>query len=811
MKRPRMNPTVRLSLGLSLFVMTLLLGVEMLGVLPDPQQAILDSRKKTCESLAVYAALAIQKGDYHAIQTTMDVLKERNEDILSTALRREDGKILATAGDHERHWENTKENLSTQQNVQVPVFKGEHRWGAFEVSFASMHAHVLGSLWGRPMIKIMALVIPLAFLGFFLLMKKTLRHLDPSAVVPERVKLTLDSLVEGVVLMDHQERIVLANKAFERNMGDAKTQFLGRKASELNWRFPQTRERAVDFPWRKAISEGVSQSAIPLSMQRGGEEMRTFMVNGAPIVDAQGKTRGALATFDDVTHIEAQNSKLQKMLNALKVSRDEIRRQNRALQILATQDPLTGCLNRRAFFERFEIEFHRARRYGHDFGCIMVDIDHFKSVNDNHGHPVGDKVLQKVSHILRDCLRGSDVVCRYGGEEFCLSLTETGMKGAMKTAERIRQTISANPIFGIQVTVSLGVSSLEQAPGNPSELLSQADKALYKAKNGGRNRVIEYSKAIEDRSESGTGDGDARETKTTGANAHIPHHVVKALMLALEHRDVPTAEHSRKVGDLCVAAAQGLMSINEIAVLEIAGLLHDIGKLGVADSILLKPGPLTEAEWLIMQDHERRSVDVIASTFSSPELVKIVKYHSHWFDGSSSTEAGQPKGEAIPLGARILQIADAFDAMVSHRPYRRACSYEAAYEELRRCAGTQFDPELVEHFVDVVKARDESRREGVLSVSNSVKLEIGREVETLLISVNTASWGDLSLSADHLATLAAKYGLDRVAEAAKEIKLAVVENRGQMEIMQLASKLLGVCGPIKGINVREEQEDEMAA
>ena len=808
-----MNPTVRLSLGLSLFVMTLLLGVEMLGVLPDPQQAILDSRKKTCESLAVYASLAIQKGDYQAIQTTMDVLNERNEDILSTALRREDGNVLAMAGDHKSHWHNAKGESSTLQNVQVPIFKGKDRWGAFEVSFSAMNAHVLGSLWGRPMIKIMVLVIPLAFLGFFLLMKKTLRHLDPSAVVPERVKLTLDSLVEGVVLMDHQERIVLANKAFEKNIGDAKTPFLGRKASELNWRFPQTRERATDFPWRKAIREGVSQSAIPLSMQRVGEEMRTFMVNGAPIIDAQGKTRGALATFDDVTHIEVQNSKLQKMLNALKMSRDEIRRQNRALQILATQDPLTGCLNRRAFFERFEVEFNRARRYRHDYGCIMVDIDHFKSVNDNHGHPVGDKVLQKVSHILSDCLRDSDVVCRYGGEEFCLALTETGMKGALKTAERIRQTISANPIFGIQVTVSLGVSSLEHAPGNPSELLNQADKALYKAKNNGRNRVIEYSTAIDDRAESDTGVGDVREKETPGADAHIPHHVVKALMLALEHRDVPTAEHSRKVGDLCVAAAQGLMSINEIAVLEIAGLLHDIGKLGVADSILLKPGPLTEAEWLVMQDHERRSVDVIASTFSSAELVEIVKYHSHWYDGSSSADESQPKGEAIPLGARILQIADAFDAMVSHRPYRKACSYEAAYQELRRCAGTQFDPELVEHFIGVVQARDESRRDGDASVSNSVKLEIGREVETLLIAVNTASWSDLSLSADHVASLATKYGLDPIAAVAKDIQIAAVENPGQMEIMQLASKLLGVCGPIKGINVEaeEEREEEIAA
>jgi len=354
---------------------------------------------------------------------------------------------------------------------------------------------------------------------------------------------------------------------------------------------------------------------------------------------------------------------------------------------------------------------------------------------------------------------------------------------------------------------------LERAPGNPSELLSRADKALYHAKNSGRNRVIEYSEAVDDHSESDTGDGDVRETETPGAGAHIPHHVVKALMLALEHRDVPTAEHSRKVGDLCVAAAQDLMSINECAVLEIAGLLHDVGKLGVPDSILLKPGPLTEAERLILQDHDRRSVDVIAATFSSSELVETVKYHSHWYDGSSSTDGSQPKEKAIPTGARILHIADAFDAMVSHRPYRQACSYEAAYQELRRCAGTQFDPQLVEHFIDVVQARDESRREGDASVSNSVKLEIGREVETLLIAVNTAAWGDLSRTAESLAERASRFGLERIAAVAKDIEKTASENPDQMAIMQLASKLLGVCGPIKGINaqVGEEQEEAIAA
>jgi diguanylate cyclase (GGDEF)-like protein len=423
----------------------------------------------------------------------------------------------------------------------------------------------------------------------------------------------------------------------------------------------------------------------------------------------------------------------------------------------------------------------------------MVDIDHFKSINDKHGHPVGDKVLQQVSIILHECVRVSDVVCRYGGEEFCILLPETNIQGGMHTAERIRSTIASKSISGLHVTVSLGVSSLESKPANPSELLSQADKALYEAKRRGRDRVVGYSEETACLSDKDPGASASCEPDNKGADVHIPHHVVNALMLALEHRDIATAEHSRQVGDLCVAAAQGLMSINECFVLEIAGLLHDIGKLGVPDSILLKPGPLTDEEWKIMRDHERRSVDVIASTFLSPKLVEIVKHHSHRYDGSSSQDPSRPKEKDIPLGARILNIADAFHAMVSHRPYRRARSYEEAFKELRRCAGTQFDPDLVEHFVEVVSARDESRRKGKEPVSNSMKLEIGREVEKIFVAVNNSSFSTLSVSAEHLATRATQYGLAQIAETASEIEKAAVENRDPMEIVQLTSKLMQLC------------------
>ena len=172
-----------------------------------------------------------------------------------------------------------------------------------------------------------------------------------------------------------------------------------------------------------------------------------------------------------------------------------------------------------------------------------------------------------------------------------------------------------------------------------------------------------------------------------------------------------------------------------------------------------------------------------------------------------------PARKDLPLGARILNIADAFHAMVSHRPYRRACRYEDAYKELRRCAGTQFDPDLVEHFIEVVRSRDESRRKKVYLVSNSIQLEIGREVEELLFAVNTSSFGKISLLAGDLAVRAAKYGLPRIAKIASEIDKAAAQNRDQMELVQLTSNLLQLCGTPNGVPGEEpvQQQDMLVA
>ena len=225
-------------------------------------------------------------------------------------------------------------------------------------------------------------------------------------------------------------------------------------------------------------------------------ETRVFTVNCAPIADSKGKPRGVLVTFDDVTELVEKNDELHQMVDQLEVSQAEVQRQNKELHYLATQDPLTGCLNRRAFNEQFDEAFKKATDSGTELSCIMADIDHFKAVNDTYGHGVGDEVIKLLADILHANARDLDFVGRYGGEEFCVVFPDMAIDQAAEVAERIRiatkQESGEKFAAGPRVTISIGVASLHYQAADPSELNHQADRALYVAKESGRNRVINW-------------------------------------------------------------------------------------------------------------------------------------------------------------------------------------------------------------------------------------------------------------------------------------------------------------------------------
>jgi diguanylate cyclase (GGDEF)-like protein/putative nucleotidyltransferase with HDIG domain len=354
--------------------------------------------------------------------------------------------------------------------------------------------------------------------------------------------------------------------------------------------------------------------------------------------------------------------------------------------------------------DNFERLWKQARQDGTPLACVMADVDRFKSINDAFGHAAGDGVLREIAQILRAAAREQDLVCRYGGEEFCVVLPGMSLTQAAAVAETLRQRIAHNPSSPSPVTVSFGVSGLEMSPQQATELLDQADKALYAAKRRGRNRV---TRGDEVRDEDGAEQRpqepqDARDSHPDRrVEQHVTPQVVEALMTSLAHRDRNTAEHCRRVSALCASVASEFLPKWQCRLIEFGALLHDIGKLGTPDAVLLKPGPLNDDEWKIMRAHEKHGIQIITASFNYPELIDIVGMHHAWFGGNPSCPH-LPRGQDIPVGARILTIGDAYDAMVSDRVYRKGRPPEQAMAELRRCSGTQFDPDLVERFIAIM-------------------------------------------------------------------------------------------------------------
>ena len=789
-----LSAAARISIGLTLATISLLSFAHVLGLVPDPVKASLKGRGELCETLAIHFAAAVQSGDVAALRNTADAVVERNPDLLSAAVRKADGEFLLQTDGHAQFWGDTPPGDSTTTHVQLPLLKGNEHWASVELCFRHLVRDDFLGVLCLPAVRLSAFMVLAGLPLCYLYLRATLRHLDPSAVIPERVKATLDTLAEGVLLLDNKERIVLANEAFSRATGQPNSKLRGIKASQIPWERPESDHPDSDYPWLQVALTGNTQHGVPLKLQHESS-MRTFVVNSAPVVAGDGSLRGTIATFDDVTGVEEKNLQLEEMVIKLEESRARVRQKNEELTVLATRDPLTGCLNRRALFERFEIEWEGTKRYGHALACIIVDIDNFKCVNDNHGHQVGDRVLKEVAEVLKAIVRKTDLICRYGGEEFFILLPHTDVEQAERVAEKLRSKVESTSATGISVTVSLGVSSSELDAETPEALIELADKALYAAKNTGRNQVVRADQmpAVVEGEET---DAALIKPKSALDRDHISVHAINSLLSALRYRDPETATHCRRVADLCVNIAENLMSFNDCFVLEIAGLLHDIGKIGVPDSILLKPGTLTDQEWEVMGAHEHMGIEIIDAAFGSPELTNIVRNH-HAFFGGNARDPGLPTGLDIPLRARILSIADAFDAMISDRVYRKGRNREEAFAELRRCAGTQFDPELVELLIKVLTVRDDGRSGRLLPASVETALRVGLELERLTVALDAKDFSTLTAMTSHLVEVATKLELPRIARLAAELNKSVSSEFDLEMMLGTTTELLELCHSIQ--------------
>ncbi len=360
----------------------------------------------------------------------------------------------------------------------------------------------------------------------------------------------------------------------------------------------------------------------------------------------------------------------------------------------ARSDPLTRLPNRRGFRELLDLELERARRGGTPMTVVVGDIDHFKDVNDRSGHHVGDAVLARLAALLQDSKRQIDAAARVGGEEFALILPDTGADGAFVLAERLREgvrTTFADDV--VPVTISFGAASFPAHAETAASLLSAADEALYAAKDSGRNRTVLYSPMLRGAVREGR---DARDVEGERFLA-----VVLDLAEAVDLRFSGSARHSETVGRYAELMARELgLSEQRVGRVRLAGLLHDIGKAGIPNAILAKPGKLTEEEFAIIRQHPELGARIL----DHPTLADVqawVAAHHERPDG-----AGYPlglSGAELPLEARIVAVADAYEAMTSDRSYRAAIGHERAHAELLRCAGSQFDEVVVRAFQTVLE------------------------------------------------------------------------------------------------------------
>jgi diguanylate cyclase (GGDEF)-like protein len=400
-----------------------------------------------------------------------------------------------------------------------------------------------------------------------------------------------------------------------------------------------------------------------------------LLLSGGPLTVGSDE-RHALAILATQAAIALQNARLHERTLAQ-----------------ASEDGLTGLLNHRAFQTRLEEEVARAQRGDHPLALLMIDLDDFSLVNNTYGHQVGDATLAATAKILRRNIRLHDLLARYGGDEFAVILPETDMEEAHSLAERIRGAIDSVTVAEDSVTIpiraSIGIAALPTHATTREDLIRAADHAAYAAKHSGKGRVC----CPEDVALPLERDPVALAAQLQHANLAT----VAALAAAVDAKDPYTRGHSQRVSAYAAALAGALrFSSADVARIELAGLLHDVGKIGIPDAVLTKPSKLTDAEFAVIAEHSVIGERVLAGVPFLREILPAVRHHHERWDGAGYPDRLQE--DAIPMDAAILMVADSLDAMTSSRTYRRALPLSEACQRIREGSGTQFSPWVVVAF-----------------------------------------------------------------------------------------------------------------
>jgi diguanylate cyclase (GGDEF)-like protein/PAS domain S-box-containing protein len=502
-------------------------------------------------------------------------------------------------------------------------------------------------------------------------------------------------------------------------LNDAACQFYGKPREELLGtdsrafvhpdHLEPTAQSIRDTRTKKALVTGfVNRQLTPMGT-------RVVEWNGYPLFDEQGQYAGIQITGRDITE--------------RKQMEEERERLHAELEMRAITDGLTGLYNHAHFYQRLSEEIDRSKRHGYPLAVVMMDIDNFKQFNDSRGHQAGDEMLHLIADCVRKAIRRSDIAFRYGGDEFAAMLPHSDSSRAQAVVTRINRRIAArlkemNDPAAAWLGLSAGVASYPDDAATASDLVTIADTALYDAKGValaravmGQGQPIEsgaYPPVALQETQTRVLSTAARELAAALQDVGAPDvfadlnvHTIAAIGAAAEIKDRYIRGHQQRASRWAAALADEMgLSPEQVRDIRIAGLLHDLGKVGVSEGILNKPGKLTEEEYAKIKEHPALGAMMIISEVESLQrLVPIVRHHHERFDGK-----GYPDGlarEQIPLEARIMSVVDVFDAMTHERAYRKALSREETIAELERGAGTQFDPAVVKAFLALVKGRGE--------------------------------------------------------------------------------------------------------
>lgn len=449
--------------------------------------------------------------------------------------------------------------------------------------------------------------------------------------------------------------------------------------------------------------------------------LRWISIRGFVRYNKKGQAVRICGLQTDITQrktIELQQRKLLEeyrfALASEKVLMDELDRKNRELTELSITDGLTGLFNHRFLQDRFDFELKRVHRYGGNLSCLLIDIDHFKMINDTCGHQFGDIVLRQIAEIMRTQSREIDICGRYGGEEF-LIITNLKADDALKYATKLHTAIE-NHLFkngqrSIKVTVSIGIADYRSDIKFKQQLIERADNALYQAKKDGRNliriwkeRECLWDKALDRESI------DELKIKFEKMSRQMRNTYIEStnvLIKAIDAKDPMAKEHSQNVAAYSIEIAKALdLPESELEIIANAALLHDIGKISIRDEILRKNEALSFSELQTLRRHPEIGVNILRDLKFLEKELPIILHHHERYDGE-----GYPhglKGREIPLGARIIAVADAFDAMVSGRSYKKKVSWVVALKEIKNGCNTQFAPEIVDAFCKVLRSGKKS-------------------------------------------------------------------------------------------------------